>query len=335
MARQLGDILVDAGIISSTTLERALERQKGSNQRLGQVLEAMGVLTETELLAALQHQGSPFGDQERKKQLGKILVQTGLISEKTLERALSRRQKSGKRLGELLEEMGVITEHELLDALGQQCGFKTVKEIAGRNYPPELLNLLPAELAIKQVAFPLKQQQNQLAVAVVDPLDGPLIDLITRITGLEVVPVIASRTEILEAVARHYLQQPVSEEATNTVLIAAHSPSTVAELQTALSGEPYRLLIATEGLTALQLIRNHRPHVVVVEQFLPKLDAYGVLCEMRNHPVTRDVPLIMMTDRVSRDDELQAFEDGFFDCILKPVQAKDALLRVKRALKCC
>ena len=54
--KQLGDLLVGADIISRKTLERALERQKGSGKRLGIVLEEMGVLTEEELVAALASQ---------------------------------------------------------------------------------------------------------------------------------------------------------------------------------------------------------------------------------------------------------------------------------------
>lgn len=54
--KQLGDILVEAGIITTKTLERALVRQKGSGKRLGYVLEEMGVLTEEELVDALARQ---------------------------------------------------------------------------------------------------------------------------------------------------------------------------------------------------------------------------------------------------------------------------------------
>jgi CheY-like chemotaxis protein len=54
--KQLGTILLETGIISPKTLERALERQKGSGKRLGIVLEEMGVITEDELIDALAKQ---------------------------------------------------------------------------------------------------------------------------------------------------------------------------------------------------------------------------------------------------------------------------------------
>jgi CheY-like chemotaxis protein len=54
--KQLGTLLVDLGIITTKTLERALERQKGSGRKLGAVLEDMGVVNEEELIDALARQ---------------------------------------------------------------------------------------------------------------------------------------------------------------------------------------------------------------------------------------------------------------------------------------
>jgi CheY-like chemotaxis protein len=54
--KQLGSILLEAGIISPKTLERALERQKGSGKRLGIILEEMGVIIESELVETLAQQ---------------------------------------------------------------------------------------------------------------------------------------------------------------------------------------------------------------------------------------------------------------------------------------
>lgn len=54
--KHLGELLVEAGIITAKTLERALSRQQGSGSRLGTVLEEMGVITDEELAAALATQ---------------------------------------------------------------------------------------------------------------------------------------------------------------------------------------------------------------------------------------------------------------------------------------
>src|SRR6266704_1294347 len=115
MAEQkpIGNLLVEAGIISATTLERALDVQKKSGKRLGSLLSEMGIVTDEEIVAALAKQNEAQAAPERstagpataeKNPIGNLLVKAGIISVKTLERALEMQKKSGKRLGALLSD---------------------------------------------------------------------------------------------------------------------------------------------------------------------------------------------------------------------------------------
>lgn len=332
MAKQLGDILVDTEIISRKTLEKALERQRGTGKRLGQVLEEMGVITETELMEALVRQQSPFADIAQKKQLGDILVQARLITEKTLERALERQKSEGKRLGEVLEEMGVITEKELVEALGRQFDFKTVHDFSGRSYSPELLNLLPTDFVMKRLVFPLKRKDDMLAVAITDPFDGETSDMIARITGLQVVPVISTRKELLEAIARHYLDAKPSSADEIAILVVEDSPAVAAVIESALAKEGYSVLRANDGLEALKITLTHRPRLVITDSVMPRLDGHGLLRAIKANPMTSSIPVIMLTGRASTDEEQKALAAGFFDFIPKPVQPLRVVSRVKRAL---
>lgn len=335
MAKQLGDILVDTGIITNTTLERALGRQAGTGRRLGQVLEEMGVITEAELMEALIRQKSPFADVGHKKQLGDLLVEAKLISEKTLERALERGKAEGKRLGQVLEEMGVITEQELVDALGKQFSFRTVKDFAARSYAPDLLNLLPTEFVMKRVVFPLMSKDFQLAVAMSDPFDSETSDLIARITGLQLVPVLATRREILDAIARHYLNTPYNPDAGDTILVVEDSPTVATVVQAALVKEGYNVLLAEDGLEALKLVLTHRPQLVITDAMMPRLDGHSLLRAIKANPLTAATPVIMLTGKASTDDEQKALDAGFFDFIPKPVQPQRVVSRTKRALELC
>lgn len=333
MAKQLGDILVETELISKKTLERALARQSGTTKRLGQVLEEMGVVTESELMEALIRQSSPFVDVGHKKQLGNLLVEAKLISETTLERALERGKHEGKRLGEILEEMGVITEQELVDALARQFNFKTVKDFAGRSYAPELLNLLPTEFVIKRVVFPLMLKDYQLAVAMSDPFDSETSDMIARITGFQLVPVITTRREILEAITRHYLHIPYNPDAGDTILVVEDSTTVATVIQAALVKEGYNVILATDGLEALKQVMIHRPRLVITDAMMPRLDGHGLLRAIKANPLTASIPVIMLTGKASTDDEQKALESGFIDFIPKPVQPVRVVSRVKRALE--
>jgi len=335
MSKQLGDILVDSEMISKKTLEKALERQHSTGKRLGQVLEEMGVLSEAELMEALVSQHSPFADINQKKQLGDILVQAKLISEKTLERALERQKLEGKKLGEVLEEMGVITETELVAALGRQFGFKTIEDFSSRHYPPETLNLLPTEFVMKRVIFPLKHKDMMLAVAITDPFDGETTEMISRITGLQVVPVIATRKEILEAIARHYLKAPVNPDAGDTILVVEDSPAVATVVQAALVKEGFNVILSNDGIDALKTTLTHRPQLVITDSQMPRMDGYGLLRAIKANPITANIPVIMLTGRASTDEEQKALEAGFFDFIPKPIQPIRVVARVKRALELC
>ena len=335
MPKQLGEMLVAGGIISRKTLERALARQQGSGKRLGQVLEEMGVVTEDEVMLAVESQMSPFADAGQRRQLGDLLVETGIISEKTVERALARSKAEGKRVGQTLTEMGVITEEELVDALGRQFNFKTIKAFASRGFAPELLNLLPTEFVMKRAVFPLMQKEFQLAVAMADPFDSETSDMIARITGLQLVPVIATRSEIMEAVARHYLHASASTEnvAQDTILVVEDSPTVASLIQSALAKEGYHVLLATDGLEALKLVLIQRPCLVITDALMPRLDGHGLLRAIKANPLTAGIPVIMLTGKASTDEEQKALAAGFFDFIPKPVQPLRIISRAKRALE--
>ncbi len=333
MSKQLGDILVETELISRKTLERALQRQQGSGKRLGQVLEEMGVVTEEELVEALERQQSPFADTVQKKQLGNLLVEAGLISGTTLTRALERSKAAGKRLGQVLEEMGVITEQELVEALGRQFSFKTIHHFAQRDYEPELLNLLPTEFVMKRVVFPLMRKEFQLAVAITDPFDSETSDLIARITGLQLVPVIATRKEILEAIARHYLHVPLNPDAGDTILVVEDSPAVATVIQAALSKEGYHVIMAGDGIEALKLVLTHHPQLVITDALMPRLDGHSLLRAMRGNPLAAAIPVIMLTGKASTEEEQKALAAGFIDFIPKPIQPVRIVSRVKRALE--
>ena len=333
MAKQLGDILVDTELISKKTLEKALVRQNSTDKKLGEVLEEMGVLTEAELLEALVSPHSPFADMAHQKQLGDILVQAKLISEKTLERALERQQSEGKKLGEVLEDMGVITEIELVNALGRQFGFKTLDNFSARTYAPELLNRLPAEFVMKRIVFPLKQQDLMLAVAITDPFDSETTEMIARITGLQVVPVIATRKEILDAIARHYLNSTFNPDASDTILVVEDSATIAMVMQAALEKEGYNVIVCKDGLEALKMTLTHRPQLVITDAQMPRMDGYSLLRSIKANALTANIPVIMLTGRASSNEEQKALEAGFFDFIPKPIQPVRVVSRVKRALE--
>ena len=267
------------------------------------------------------------------KHLGDILVEAELISRKTLERALERQKGEKKRLGMVLEEMGVITEEELAEALAKQFNFKTIKNFISHSFSQELLDLLPSDFAMKKLVFPLKQKDNMLAVAITDPFDVETMEMLSRITGFQIIPVISTRKEILDAISKNYLKSNIGVSECDSILVVEDSTTVATVIQVALAKEGFNVLVAHDGLEGLKLAVSERPRIIITDSVMPKMDGFGLLRAIKANPMTADIPVIMLTSKASTEDEQKALEFGFIDFIPKPVQPMRIVSRVKRVLE--
>jgi len=267
------------------------------------------------------------------KHLGDILVDAEIISRKTLERALVRQKEGKGRLGAILEEMGVITEDELAEALGTQFNFKTIKNFLCHSFPQDLLDLLPSDFAMKKLVFPLKLKDTMLAVAITDPFDMETMEMLSRITGFQIVPVISTRREILDAISKFYLNSPVMSDGSETILVVEDSAPVAGVVQAALTKEGYRVLVAVDGLEGLKLAISERPRLIITDSVMPRMDGFGLMRALKANPMTSEIPVIMLTSKASSEEEQKALELGFIDFIPKPVQPVRVVSRVKRVLE--
>lgn len=270
------------------------------------------------------------------KHLGDILVEAEIISRKTLEKALERQKENKLRLGAVLEEMGVLTEEELAEALGTQFNFKTIKSFAGQSFPQELLDMLPSDLVVKKLVFPLKQKEHMLAVAITDPFDMETMELITRITSCQIVPVISTRKEILAAISKFYLK--ITKEDTQigeTILVVEDSSAVANVIKSALHKEGYAVILACDGLEGLKLAISERPALIITDSMMPRMDGFGLMRALKVNPLTTDIPVIMLTSKATSEEEQRALEQGFMDFIPKPVQSARVVSRVKHVLELC
>ncbi len=150
------------------------------------------------------------------QRLGDILMKEGLISEPQLREAIGLQKATGKRLGETLVSLHYVTEIQLAEVLGKQLGLP-FRSLAKRDLPlsldPELKRVLPEDVVRKQLALPLLRSRNTLTVALSDPLDLILRDNLRKITGLQIDIVIATPSDILQAIEAVYGKRDFLKEA--------------------------------------------------------------------------------------------------------------------------
>lgn len=268
-----------------------------------------------------------------KKMLGEILVEKGLISEKILQRALVRQKRLKKKLGTILEEIDIITDEELAFALANQYGCKAVRDFVRYSFPPELLRIIPVDLAMEHFLFPLKIEGGRLAIATADPGETRMLDRIAANSGLSVTPFVATKKDIIAAISRHYLGKDVSQPQEKTVLVVEDNKLIFTMLNNVLSKEGYRVIVATDGMEGYKAAATEAPHVVITDMEMPKLNGYGLLDALRNLPETRETPVILLTGRTDPEEEGRALEKGFYDFIAKPIKEIVLLSRIKRAFQ--
>ncbi|MBC8022477.1 MAG: type II secretion system ATPase GspE [Burkholderiales bacterium] len=147
----------------------------------------------------LTHETAPLP-----KRIGEILIERGKLDPANLERALKLQEgESREKIGVLLQRLGMVSGRDLADALADQLDLP----LAGPADFPEL-PLMEERLSSKFLrdaqAVPLREDDDEIAVAIADPTDSFVISAVQMASGKRVRPYIAAPNEIEAALERLY-----------------------------------------------------------------------------------------------------------------------------------
>lgn len=139
----------------------------------------------------------------RKRRLGDVLLEQGLITEKQLQEAVALQRGSNQNLAQYLLERGYLAEEDLVIALSEQLGIPHIR-VANYHIPDEILREVPASLARQYLMLPVSVTGDVLTLAMADPLNIMALDDLQMLTSYEIEPVVAVKSELEEAIERHY-----------------------------------------------------------------------------------------------------------------------------------
>ena len=143
----------------------------------------------------------------KRRRLGELLEEAGLIDQAQLGIALANQRDFGGPLGKSLVDMGFITEEAMIRTLARQLKLP-VAWLDGKWVEPQVLELVPAELAHKHGCLPLALTEGAsgkvLQLAMQDPGNLEALDAVSFQVGHKVSPVLAASGELEEALYRHY-----------------------------------------------------------------------------------------------------------------------------------
>jgi type IV pilus assembly protein PilB len=137
------------------------------------------------------------------KQLGDILLEGGLVTHEQLADAYDEHQRVGRALGRVLVDHGVLTESQLVAALAQQIGMPFV-DLTEFSVDGAAIASVSSAVARRYNALPIGYDEGRLIVAMSDPANVFAIDDIRSITGLDVKPVVATKSDIISAINRYH-----------------------------------------------------------------------------------------------------------------------------------
>ena len=139
-----------------------------------------------------------------RKRLGEILIERGKLDATGLDRALRVQEDSrGEKLGSLLVTLGLCAQRDVAEALAVQLGLQLV-DVAGYPEFPILEERVSPRFLRESRALPIREDEQEVALAMVDPTDAYTIGAFRMVTGREVRPMVALPTELDAALERLY-----------------------------------------------------------------------------------------------------------------------------------
>lgn len=140
----------------------------------------------------------------RSSRLGKLLVSSRTITEEQLNAALQLQKARGCRLGEVLIELGYCSEVEVTRAFAEQMELPFV-DLKLTPPEPQVVRLLPREVAVKLGVVPVRIERERLLVAAANPLDISIDEKLRSTVRMQVTVCAAPPSQLADALA-HYEQ---------------------------------------------------------------------------------------------------------------------------------
>jgi len=251
--------------------------------------------------------------------LGDLLLKEKRITPEQLQEALNYQRQKGGKLGFALVSLGFTKEAEITALLSKQFGVPSIA-IGQFQIDPSVIKLVPAETAQKYQIIPLSRSGATLTIAMTDPTNVFAMDDIKFMTGYNVEPVVASETEVDEALHRYY----------GKAAVAAASAADAAA-----SAGPSALEMASQALENMPVLDD--PGDVEVLNEFEEISAEALAKQGEEAPVIKLVNVILMSaiQKGASDIHIEPYEkelrvryriDGLlYNIMAPPMKFRDAI----------
>lgn len=112
---------------------------------------------------------------------------------------------------------------------------------------------------------------------------------------------------------------PEIDQSQVNVLIVDDIPLNVLLIQKMLSQFKFNISTANDGETALKMIEENQPDLLLLDLMMPGIDGYEVIQRLRADEKTENLPIVILSALNSNDDVVKGFNLGANDFITKPI----------------
>jgi len=117
------------------------------------------------------------------------------------------------------------------------------------------------------------------------------------------------------------------------ILLADDDPMLQKLIANTLKLEHHEVVIAVNGQQALDLIRSEKPDLVILDIMMPVMNGFDVCAELRRHPETETLPVIMLSGLGQVQEKIMGLRAGADEYLTKPIDPRELLTRVEMLLE--
>ena len=116
------------------------------------------------------------------------------------------------------------------------------------------------------------------------------------------------------------------------VLLVEDEKNIILGVRTCLDAVGYRVHVEEDGEQALEYIQTRKPDLVLLDLMLPKVDGFEVLKKVKQDDSTKNIPVIVLTAKVSQEDQKRAQDLGADFYMTKPFRPQELWDKIKEFL---
>ena len=118
-----------------------------------------------------------------------------------------------------------------------------------------------------------------------------------------------------------------------TILVVDDEQDLLDLIEYNLQKEGFDVLKAEDGVEGIEMAREHKPNLVLLDIMMPKMDGMEVVERMRDDSDLKRIPIIFLTARGDEKTEVEGLDKGGDDYITKPISTTKLISRIKAVLR--